>query len=378
MAPWPHEGARRMVVAPAEEGFELGRRGYFVGRVAAGEALPMPDPEEVARRWAQAEAVVLPGFLRAGLDRYRDDLARARRLMEAMAEGRELADLIEQPPYAGRLAPTFEPLAPMVDEGDDQEIETVEFDVVEQGELVAEGLWVKASWLSFDEADESLRFRFSFGLPGYEDVAADFTRQRYAAELTEALFPESALISGDRRLAELMERALGAERIAYVERIVYFNAPHGGAQMHQDVERGHAGVVYAQLTGATAWLALPKATLMEEIERFMARPDADALLASDLPDCADRERLRHWCASRSLLARMLEERDNDPLEILINRVPAFFRQLVEAGHGFLLGPGDVMLLPQKSVEHCAWHSVYCLGDETGEALSFAVRSHPQP
>lgn len=352
----------------------LGRRGYGVGWVGQRSTPGMPSAERIAARWQASQGVVLPGFVKAELAAESDHIHTAHDLMAKALEGREIASLFEAEPYASRLAPRFELLAATVDEGDDQEIETIEFDAVEAGELAAEGLWVKASWLSFDEADLSLRFRFSFGLVGYEDVAADFNRQRYAAQLTEAIFPESALISANRPLHDLLARMLGVDQVAYVERIVYFNAPDGGAQMHQDVERGHAGVVYAQLSGATVWFALAKSELIDEIQRFMARDDADVLLAEVLTDGDERATLRRWCASSGTLQQMLDERDNDPLEALINRVPEFARQLVEAGHASVLHPGDLMLLPQQSLERCAWHSVYCLGDEPGEALSFAVRA----
>jgi len=34
----------------------------------------------------------------------------------------------------------------------------------------------------------------------------------------------------------------------------------------------------------------------------------------------------------------------------------------------------VILLPQASMDDCAWHSVFCVGDEAGEALSFAIKA----
>jgi hypothetical protein len=33
----------------------------------------------------------------------------------------------------------------------------------------------------------------------------------------------------------------------------------------------------------------------------------------------------------------------------------------------------VLLLPQANLDTCVWHSVLCLGDESGEALSFALK-----
>ena len=354
----------------------LGRRGYAVAWVAQQADEEMPSRATIQARWDAGRGVVLPGFLASALAGCQEDVVASKALVAKAQQGAEIAGLFDAEPYVSRLAPAFELLASSVDEGDDQEIETLEFDVLKAGELVAEGLWVKASWLSFDDSDASLRFRFSFGMAGYEDVAADFERQDYAAKLTEALFPESAMISASQPLDALLQDVLGVDKVAYVERIIYFNAPNGGAQMHQDVERGHAGVVYAQVSGSTVWLALSKTELMAEIQSFMARPDVDELLVSELPEAPDRTTLKAWCATSERLAQMLDERDNDPLEALINRVPAFVRQLIEKGYGAILKPGDVMLLPQQSMEHCAWHSVYCVGDEAGEALSFAVRGVP--
>ena len=53
--------------------------------------------------------------------------------------------------------------------------------------------------------------------------------------------------------------------------------------------------------------------------------------------------------------------------------PAFIRSLIDRGHGYIINPGDIILLPQHDADHCSWHAVYCLDDSPGEALSFAVR-----
>ena len=72
---------------------------------------------------------------------------------------------------------------------------------------------------------------------------------------------------------------LQAEDLVYVERIVYFNAPEGGAQFHHDVERGHLGVVFAQLSGRTAWLTLSTEQLLDAMQNFLALPDAEKAMA---------------------------------------------------------------------------------------------------
>jgi len=351
----------------------LGRRGYQVGWVSEVAPVTSPDVAEVSARWQAAQGIVLPGFLSDGVRASSDDIKLAQALMERVLAGDEVADVLEGAPYADRLQPKYELLSSTYDEGDDQEIQTLEFDVMDGEELLAEGLWVKASWLSYEDEDTSLRFRFSFGLVGYEDVAADYERQLYAAEVTECVFPESAVISQNEGLKQLLLEVLSADDLIYVERIVYFNAPNGGAQMHQDVERGHAGVVYLQVSGSTLWFALSKAELISEIQAFMAQNIAQAALARCQVSSDGWALLQDWVADASTLSAMLDERDNEPLDVLINQVPEFARQLIEAGYASLLSAGDVMLLPQQGIDHCAWHCVYCVGGESGEALSFAIR-----
>ncbi|MEK7322681.1 MAG: hypothetical protein AABZ84_06345 [Pseudomonadota bacterium] len=352
----------------------LRRRGTALAWVAERRRPVMPDADGLRQAWQTAQPMLLPGFAPAEVEVQSARIRQSLALVEAVLAGTEIADCFEQSPYAERLAPGFEMLAAFEDEGDPQEIETLEFDAVQGGEVIAENLWVKASWLSFEDDDASLRFRFSFGLVGYEDVAADPVRQHYAAALTEALFPESAVISANPRLAALLQTALGVAGLNYVERIVYFNAPNGGAQFHQDVERGHLGVVFAQAHGGTGWLTLPKQILMDEIQQFAAGPANAAALAELLPQTKLRKELLNIVAERASLAQVLDAGDHDALEALLNRCPAFIRQLVEHGHCYLLRPGDLILLPQHDAEHCAWHTVFCLDEFMGEALSFAVRA----
>lgn len=369
------EEARRLAArAGCDEAVLLRRRGTALAWVAERQRPEGPTAETLRAEWLASRPVMLAGYASAEVAAAETHVRNSLALTEAVLEGDSAADLFERAPYAARLAPRFEMLATTEDEGDPQEIETLEFDAMEAGEPVAENLWVKLSWLSFEEDDASLRFRFSFGLVGYEDVAADRQRQQAAAELTEALFPESAVISANARLQALLAQAVATERLAYVERIVYFNAPNGGAQFHQDVERGHLGVVFAQMHGRTGWLTLSKETLMDEIQDLLADADDAAALATLLPRATMREELAALGADRMRLSRALDDGDNDALEILLNRCPAFAQRLVEHGHCYLLRPGDLILLPQHDVARCAWHTVFCLDDFVGEALSFAVRA----
>lgn len=338
---------------------------------------PLSPTVDIARRtWQAAQPIVLPGLVTDAIPAHRHDIAQATLLMQAVLDGADCEELLLQEPYAGRLGPRFELLSSIYDEGDPQEIVKLEFDVMQDDAIIAENLWVKLSWLSYEEHDASLRFRFSFGMENFEDVAADPERQTHAAALTEAIFPESAVISANPHLHNFLRDLLQSEDLVYVERIVYFNAPEGGAQFHHDVERGHAGVVFAQLSGRTAWLALSTEQLLDAVQAFLALPDAENSLEETIPHKQDRLQLLELAEDRAALADCLNSRDNDLLEQLINRTPDFIRRLLEYGHGYILNPGDVILLPQHDAAHCSWHAVYCLDDTPGEGLSFAVRHAP--
>lgn len=355
----------------------LARRGVALGWIAAAGPIPPSEIVKVRAAWRASEPAVLPGFASTEVARHAAHIDEALQLVGSVLEGEDAADMLDAEPYASRLAPRFELLAASADEGDPQEIETLEFDAYEEGDCIAENLWCKLSWLSYEDDDASLRFRFSFGLPGYEDVAADPARQRCAAELAEAVFPESAAISRNEKLHAFLREALDVAAPAFIERIVYFNAPDGGAQFHQDVERGHLGVVFTQMHGRTGWLALSKQSLMKEIQAFLSRSDTCGDVERLVPDAEARELLYRQASSARSLSSALEDNENDALEGLLNRCPAFVRQLVEHGHAYVLEPGDVLLLPQHGVEHCAWHTVFCLDDHIGHALSFAVREAPE-
>ena len=63
---------------------------------------------------------------------------------------------------------------------------------------------------------------------------------------------------------------------------------------------------------------------------------------------------------------------------LVNRGPEVTSFLADAGHGYVLEAGDVILLPNHGYTRTAMHSVFCGSDETGYSLSLAIRSHRAP
>ena len=346
----------------SKEGFPLLRRGFEYGWITLAARPSMPSALEVSKAWHNHEPIFLPAILDDTLPLYQSDLAQANLFMEQIRQGAELSEVLETEAYDSRLQPAFELSGASFEDNDEQAIEKVIFDCWENDEMIADNLWCKASWLSFDEEDGSLRFRFSFGYEGYEDVAADPVRQGLAAKLTDAIFPESVAVTTHPTLNTILQTMLNCSRVGFMERIVYFNAPNGGAQMHHDVERGHEGVVFAQMNGSTFWLALSKPKLMDEIEAFLAQAPSDQW-----------SHLRKLASDRQALSDYLEDRDHEWAEELIDRTPAFFQHLIEGGYAYVLEPGDVLLMPQQSLETCVWHSVICLGDETGEGLSFAIK-----
>jgi len=349
--------------------YQLQRRGFSLG--FAPDTVTSSDPIE---NWKLGKPVLLKAACLNHLDSHVDNISASEQLYHAVLEEELCEDLFDQEPYRSRLINHFESLGCSVNEGDDQEIETILYDAIDpkdQDVVLAEDLWMKASWLSFHEEDASLRFRFSFGVDFVEDVAADTNRQYHAAKLTEAIFPESRLITHNDTIQSALQSALECDEFNFVERIIYFNAPNGGAYLHHDRERGHAGVVYAQVTGHTFWLALTKQMLLEEINEFVTQCQ-NKCWPEDFDDEIKSEVLRCNQDTQTLRDE-LETFCNSALIHLINETPSFIAQLIKNGHSRRLEPGDVLLLPQDDELTCCWHSVFCLGEEPGEAMSFAIR-----
>ncbi|MDQ6965651.1 MAG: hypothetical protein Q9M23_01865, partial [Mariprofundaceae bacterium] len=62
----------------------------------------------------------------------------------------------------------------------------------------------------------------------------DPLREELAAELATRVFPECRMLSMHPYLCDLLTGLLGSSP-SFVERLIYSNAPGGGAQLHQDV-----------------------------------------------------------------------------------------------------------------------------------------------
>ncbi len=343
------------------------RRGFNLGQA------PLPNPSQdqdnnPGEEWIQGKPIKIRDVCKSSIAAHQNDIENTESLVIEILEGNSIEETILSEPFSLRLTQRFEALGAANNEGDDQEVETLYFDAVQNEKTIAEDLWLKVSWLSYHEEDASIRFRFSFGVDLEEDVASDPVRQSAAAELAEAIFPECAIISQNGALLEFLEQELDIKKPNFVERIMYFNAPNGGAYLHHDLERGHAGVVYAQLSGATLWLALPHQALATEVASFLQSHELPASLNNN-----QRQSVLELGHDQASISQALNSFSHDGLIHLINETEEFVQFLIAAGHYRVLGAGDVILLPQKDSESCCWHSVFCLGDEIGQSLSFAVK-----
>jgi hypothetical protein len=193
-----------------------------------------------------------------------------------------------------------------------------------------------------------LRIRFSAGLDQLEEWqrTSDHTASwsdRFAARA----FPEADAILRCGALRTLLDALLQRpHRLS--ERIVYNNAPGGGAVFHHDAEPGQLGVVFSQLEGRTAWLAIGKRRLAAVLVRMGHARDA----------------------RRALQA--LDDGNDPELWRLLNRDAAFTGQLAARGALFVLQAGDAILLPSHGIDDVAWHSVTALGNKPSLAHSYGV------
>lgn len=328
---------------------ELVRRGVRHGHVSIaprGGAEDLDDPilhENLSVLWGDGFPIHLPRALEARLRSRRTQVRASLALFERLRRGASFQDELW-----GRLDADgeFAPAGATIDTADEREIEKVFADRRRGARRVARDVYAKLSWISTDERDHSLRIRFSFGSEALCEWQQETRRAAHAEAFAEAVFPECDVLTGHAGLVGLVRRLIGrAPRLG--ERIVYNNAPGGGAIFHHDVEPHQLGVLYGQLAGETGWLALPKPVLACEV--------AAALSISP----------------KRALAR-LEREDDEQLFRLLNHTPRFTRQLVLRGSFVHLRAGDALLLPSPTPEVTCWHSVFALGARPSLAHSYGV------
>lgn len=328
---------------------ELARRGVRHGHVSVtprGGPEDLGDPilrENLAVLWGDGYPIHLSRALAARLRGRRGEVRASSALFERLRRGASFQDEL----WARVQASSgFAPAGATIDTADEREIEKVFADRLRDGRRLARDLYAKLSWIATDERDDSLRIRFSFGSEALCEWQQETRRAPHAEAFAEAVFPECDVLTGHAELVDLVgELIRRAPRFG--ERIVYNNAPGGGAIFHHDVEPHQLGVLYGQLAGETGWLALPRELLANEIAAALSiRP-------------------------KRALAR-LEREDDAELTRLLNHTPAFTRRLVLRGSFVHLRAGDALLLPSPTPEVTCWHSVFALGARPSLAHSYGV------
>lgn len=318
-----------------------------------GYALPLRRPvprgatfaREAHARWDASEPVFAPGIAADGLAPHAAAIDRSLAMFERLRRGGEFLDEL-----AERLDGDAEFVyrGSSVEHDDPRDVETVFF-AAASGPFAGEAdLWSRFAWIANDESDASLRIRHSSG-DGAADgwMQASERKARAVDALVQRAFPECAVVDDCAGLQELLA-ALLRRPFRLSERILYNNAPDGGAVFHHDAESGQLGVCFCQLEGRTAWLSLSK----RRLARLLVREG----LAAD---------------ERKGIERL--DRDDDrSLWRRLNRDAAFAQRLSAHGALYVLEPGDAILLPSQAFDDCAWHSVIALGERPSLAHSYGI------
>jgi hypothetical protein len=322
----------------------LRRRGADLGFAVELDRTP-PTPGRALARWRAGEAVFLPGVLGDAPHRHAAAIRSCLQMFDRLRAGARFVDEVEARlrddgdlRYAGST----------VDREDAREIERVFVDAEPGGVAVARDLWAKLAWIANDENDRSLRIRFSSGLEQLEEwMQSTDLSAGWVDQFAQRAFPECLAILGCAALRERLDALLQRpHRLS--ERILYNNAPGGGAVFHHDAEPAQLGVCFSQLQGHTAWLTIGKRRLAALLVRTNVQ--------------------------RSLRAAMdaLDRADDRALWTRLNRDAAFTGQLAAHGALFVLRAGDSILLPSHGVDDVAWHSVIALGDAPSLAHSYGL------
>jgi hypothetical protein len=376
---------------------ELQRRGAFHGHWAElDDSLAFDAKEPLAvlkKRWADARPIVLHDALPDEvLDAVDDPLATAHMGGELLSPKGLNAWLQKREQLIG---PEFRVQRPLEERGrskganlpDERDLARafVSWKAPKgrtiKGPASVSNLWIKSQRLSLHGEDDSVRVRFSFGDEGTDDASRDMARHKLVRDLSNRLMPEAAAIQADEEIRGLLEDWIGATPLM-TQGIAYWNAPNGGALFHHDafeepLQGRQRGVLYSQITGSTAWLALSVQDMVLRIREFVEFMEDGTLTAARAALITEHSRgkeLLEVVASDARLVQELSLPGCGVLGPLVNYGPDFTSLCADAGHAFILGPGDVILLPNHGHASTCMHSVFCAGEEPGFALSLAIRT----
>ncbi|MGE3171139.1 MAG: hypothetical protein AB7O97_00850 [Planctomycetota bacterium] len=333
---------------------QRGRTAWPVHRrgVDFGFALPVHrtvhDRATALRLWRAGEPVFVPGALGDGPVLWRAAIADSLAMFDRLRAGGDFLDELEA---RLRGATAFEYTGSSEENDDPRDRERVWVDHTDLDGAIARDLWAALAWIADDQSDASMRIRFSSGdgSPDGWQHASEAVSCAVDA-FARSSFPECAAIDACEPLQDLLQHLI-PRPFRLSERIVYNNAPGGGAMFHHDAEPGQLGVCFSQLQGHTAWLALGK----RRLARLLAANEGDRSRSADA----------RWL-------RRLDDTDDRWLWRRLNRDAAFAQRLAAAGALFVLEAGDTILLPSNGFDDVAWHSVFALGATASLAHSYGV------
>ena len=361
----------------ARQRVPLQRRGVWHGEWVELRPDQAPEPRRprealLDERWHRARPILLPGLL----ERKGSWPAQAQErlaLFDSLQRPEGLAEFIANRPADG--APHWNPTGslPLYDPSRD-------IACLGLAGHAGKGVWVKSGHLSTFDEDRSLRVRFSAGGEGKHDASRDLEAHRQVQSLAQQLLPETRTIESTPALLEPLEEWVEGP-IFFTQHIAYWNAPGGGALMHHDafrepLEGGQRGVVYVQLAGRTAWVALSIEDLSRRVIEFVEYMQEGELawVREDLfPDRETFQWLERMVARFGRVRKELGKPGCGRLGPLVGRGPEFTSLLADAGHACILEPGDGIVLPNQGLECTCMHSVFCASPEPTYGVSMAVR-----
>jgi len=360
----------------------LQRRGAWHGQWVELEARQAPVATRptaalLEERWFRARPILRPGLLERGGD-WNNQAQERLQLFEALQAPEGLAEFIATRPRA--QGPHWRPTGamPLHDPARDLACLGLASDS-------GRGLWVKTGHLSSFEADRSLRLRISSGREGADDANRNLETQRQVQALAQQLLPETRSIESTTSLIEPLESWVDGP-VFFTQHIAYWNAPHGGALMHHDsfrepLEGGQRGVVYVQLAGRTAWLALSIEDLSRRVIEFVEYMQEGELawVREELfPEPETFQWLERMILRFGRVRKELGKPGCGRLGALVGRGPEFTSLLADAGHAYILEAGDGIILPNQGLECTCMHSVFCASEEPAYGVSMAVREAAPP
>lgn len=323
-------------------------------------------------RWRSARPVVLPGFAARLVTRESESIAK---LAGVLAK-------LRKPGTLKRFLDSRSLEIERVTRLDDPERDLEKYFVGDRGERPR--VWVKSATLTSPATNLSGRIRFSFGAEGDDDASPDRIAHAHVSEMARKCMPFADALVKSKSHMGLLER-FGGGNVFLTQHIAYWNSPEGGALMHHDsfhepARTRQRGVCYVQQSGATAWLALCTADLVRHTRGFLSALDQGAA-----PWIVDEHfggkrmfaRLSRRSRDRSWLAAELTSPGCGAFASFVNYSPEFIGTLADAGHMWLLEPGDAILLPNFGLHRTALHAVWCAGGKPGAALSMAIRQRPR-